>query len=132
MTTQWGFRVMTTLTDLDACVRAFHERFFGDDPPAFDARFRVMGEEYGEVVMAVQELLIADALGVRGPEYAKLVAAAGEEIGDLLFTLLGLLHYFGADADTVLAGMAAVIKKNAAKTQDTHVLNGKRKVVRRE
>ncbi len=97
-----------------------HERFFPDDPPGFDARWRVFFEELSEFLA---EVTMPSELS----DGAELSEAA-----DLLVTLIGLLQLRGATFVEFEAALNGVARKNNAKTHETHEVNASGKIARKQ
>lgn len=104
------------LSDLWNSTAALIRRFYGEGSPGFEARLRVLNEEFGEFVHAAHVGEVKDA--------------AAEAI-DLLVTALGVLQELGCSYALVEAALGRVIAKNDAKTHETHTLNANGKIARK-
>lgn len=99
---------------------ALHARFFSDNPPSFEARWRVFNEEVSEFLLEC-----ANANDLTDQEPAK-------EAADVLVTAIGLLQGLGFEYEDFEAAILATAQKNDSKTLETHAVNKKGKIARIE
>lgn len=98
------------LRRLAASTQAFYDRF-GVNPVAEDA-IHVFEEEVRELIDAVRQ--------------RDDTAHMGEEAADVIVTVLGVCFAAGLNIEDVIRQIEAVIRKNDAKTFETHaVIDGK-------
>lgn len=107
-----------SLTDLLRSTRELHERF--GVPFTIGIAERLCAEEFRELI---HESAIGDYQLEFGYSCRESIV---EEAVDLFVVVLGLLQAHGVSDDMLADAIAAVIAKNDAKTDATHVLiNGK-------
>lgn len=97
-----------------------HSRFFPDNPPDFEARWRVFNEEVSEFLLEC-----ANANDLTDMEPA-------QEAADVIVTLMGLLQGLGFDYNNLQDAIIATAEKNDSKTLKTHAVNKKGKIARIE
>jgi NTP pyrophosphatase (non-canonical NTP hydrolase) len=98
------------LRGLAKSTQAFYERFNVIPDP--EDVIKVFEEEVRELIEAVR--LRHDALHI------------GEEAADVMVTVLGVCYAAGLNIEDLIVQIEAVIRKNDAKTQDTHAqIDGK-------
>lgn len=113
---------MDIIQQLMTSTRALYSRFFPKEQPGFEARRRVLFEEFGEFVAALYE----HDFGYKDP------AELANEAADLLVTMVGVLYYCDVTAPQFTAAIERVIAKNDAKTLDTHAVNAAGKIARKQ
>ena len=105
-----------------------HSRFFPVNPPSFQARYDVFVEESNEFKTAVSEEYEFFPASER-----PLVSShnAVHELADTIVTGMGLLQCLGYAPDDLERAIEDVIRKNDAKTLDTHHVNEWGKIARK-
>ena len=103
------------LRDLARSTFAFYRRF--DVQPELEPATLVLQEEVDELIEAAHD-----------KEGTQRVA---EEAADVIVTVIGLCDAAGVSVDEIIAQVYAVIKKNDAKTHETHQVNAAGKIARR-
>lgn len=86
--------------------------------PTLPLQLRLLEEEVREV---------KDAAGAEAFDQEHLA----EEMGDVLFVMMGLARWAGLSHDDLMAGLERVVAKNAAKTHETHYVDPHTKKIKR-
>lgn len=95
---------------------ALYQRFGIE--PTLNLQLRLLEEEVREV---------KDAAGAETFDREHLA----EEMGDVLFVMMGLARWAGLTHDDLIAGLEKVVAKNAAKTHETHYVDPHTKKIKR-
>ncbi|MEM6284229.1 MAG: MazG nucleotide pyrophosphohydrolase domain-containing protein [Chloroflexota bacterium] len=103
------------LRDLIRSTLAFYERF--GVTPKLEAATLVFSEEVDEFIEAAHD--------------AESIDHIAEEAADVLVTVIGLCDAAGVSQDVLIEQIYAVIRKNDAKTWDTHEINAEGKIARK-
>lgn len=113
------------LRDLWDSTANLHQRFFGENPPLFEARWRVFVEEVGEFLFECSRTQVHASLNAHLPEPSK-------EGADVLVTIMGLLQGMYEGYGDFEKAVQSTIEKNDAKTLDTHEVRADGKIARRK
>lgn len=95
---------------------ALYQRFGVE--PTLNLQLRLLEEEVREV---------KDAAGAEPLDREHLA----EEMGDVLFVMMGLARWAGLSHDDLMTGLETVVAKNAAKTHETHYVDSHTKKIKR-